>query len=100
MRTGHCADAQGTLLPQLCVSELAASNPGFLSCDCIAHTYGNAADHGVRVRRYPSGLTDAEWAAIRPLLLVPAWLEGRVDSRRATAAASCLTRSATSLTTV
>ncbi|RKT02206.1 transposase [Streptomyces sp. 3211.6] len=39
--------------------------------------YGNAADHGERVRRYPSDMTNAEWAAIRPLLPVPAWLEGR-----------------------
>ncbi|MFD5650030.1 IS5 family transposase [Streptomyces sp. NPDC127039] len=39
--------------------------------------YGNAADHPDRQRRYPSDLTDAEWAAVRPLLPVPAWLEGR-----------------------
>ncbi|PBC98038.1 Putative transposase of IS4/5 family [Streptomyces sp. OV198] len=30
-----------------------------------------------RARRYPSDMTDAEWAAIRPLLPVPAWLQGR-----------------------
>lgn len=47
------------------------------SCDCLAHMYGNAADHPDRVRRYPSDMTDAEWAAIRPLLPVPAWLAGR-----------------------
>ncbi|MET9382395.1 transposase [Streptomyces sp. NPDC002928] len=29
------------------------------------------------MRRYPSGVTGAEWAAVRPLLPVPAWLEGR-----------------------
>jgi transposase len=39
--------------------------------------YGNAADHPDRVRRYPSDMTDAEWAAVRPLLPVPAWLNGR-----------------------
>ncbi|AGP59150.1 hypothetical protein M271_38805 [Streptomyces rapamycinicus NRRL 5491] len=39
--------------------------------------YGNAADHPARVRRYPSDMTDAEWAAVRPLLPVPAWLQGR-----------------------
>jgi hypothetical protein len=39
--------------------------------------YGNAADHPDRVRRYPSDMTDAEWTAIRPLLPVPAWLQGR-----------------------
>lgn len=64
-------------MPQLCASELAASNPAAPSCDCIAHVYGNAADHGGRVRRYPSDMTDAEWAVVRPLLPVPAWLEGR-----------------------
>jgi transposase len=37
--------------------------------------YGNAADHSDRARRYPSDMTDAEWAAIWPLL--PAWLQGR-----------------------
>ncbi|MFF4021188.1 transposase [Streptomyces sp. NPDC001843] len=39
--------------------------------------YDNAADHPDRVRRYPSDMTDAEWAAVRPLLPVPAWLNGR-----------------------
>ena len=47
------------------------------SCDCLAHVYGNAADHPDRVRRYPSDMTDAEWAAVRPLLPAPAWLEGK-----------------------
>ncbi|MGW1609823.1 IS5 family transposase [Streptomyces sp. NPDC002285] len=39
--------------------------------------YGNAADHPDRERRHPSDMTDAEWAAIRPLLPVPPWLKGR-----------------------
>lgn len=47
------------------------------SCDCLAYVYGNAADHPDRVRWYPSDVTDAEWAAIRLLLPVPAWLQGR-----------------------
>ncbi|MFE7899435.1 IS5 family transposase [Streptomyces sp. NPDC057424] len=34
--------------------------------------YGNAADHPDRVRRHPSDMTDTEWAAVRPLLPVPA----------------------------
>jgi hypothetical protein len=34
--------------------------------------YGNAADDPDRVHRYPSDMTDAEWAAIWPLLPVPA----------------------------
>lgn len=29
------------------------------------------------MRRYPSDMTDAEWAAARPLLPVPRWLRGR-----------------------
>ena len=47
-------------------------NSPAVSCDCLAHVYGNAADQPDRVRRYPSDMTDAEWAAIRPLLPVPA----------------------------
>ncbi len=39
--------------------------------------YGNAADHPVRGRRYPSDMTNAEWAAVRPMLSVPAWLQKR-----------------------
>ena len=52
-------------------------NSSVVSCDCLAHVYGNAADHPDRVRRYPSDMTDAEWAEVRPLLPVPAWLQGR-----------------------
>ncbi|MGW1752352.1 IS5 family transposase [Streptomyces sp. NPDC002092] len=52
-------------------------NSPVVSCDCLAHVYGNAADHPDRQRRYPSDMTDAEWAAVRPLLPTPAWLEGR-----------------------
>lgn len=47
------------------------------TCDCVAHRLGNAADHPERVRRYPSDMTDTEWARIRPLLPVPGWLRGR-----------------------
>lgn len=47
------------------------------SRDCLAHVYGNAADRPDRKRLYPSDMTDAEWAAIRPLLPTPSWLEGR-----------------------
>lgn len=64
-------------MPQFYASVSAESNPAAPSCDCLAHLYGNAADHGGRVRRYPSDMTDAEWAAVRVLLPVPAWLEGR-----------------------
>jgi transposase len=48
-----------------------------LACDCLAHQFGNAADHGLRESRYPTDMSDAEWAAVRPLLPVPGWLRGR-----------------------
>jgi transposase len=47
------------------------------TCTCVAHLFGNAADHPECVRRYPSDVTDAEWAGVRPLLPVPGWLRGR-----------------------
>lgn len=53
------------------------SNSVALSCDCLAHVYGNAADRPERVRRYPSDMTDSEWVRVRALLPVPGWLEGR-----------------------
>ena len=59
------------------VSEPVQFNSAAPSCDCLAHVYGNAADHPERERRYPSDMSDAEWAAVRPLLPVPAWLQGR-----------------------
>jgi transposase len=31
----------------------------------------------MRKRRYPTDMTDAEWAVVRPLLPVPGWLRGR-----------------------
>ncbi|CAG7614122.1 hypothetical protein SBRY_100235 [Actinacidiphila bryophytorum] len=55
----------------------AGSSPATPSCDCLAHRFGNAADNGTRERRYPTDMTDAQWAAIRPLLPVPGWLQGR-----------------------
>lgn len=64
-------------MPQLYAPTPAQFNSAARSCDCLAHVYGNAADHPDRVRRYPSDMTDAEWAAVRPLLPVPAWLEGK-----------------------
>lgn len=48
-----------------------------LECDCVAHRFGNAADNGVRERRYPTDMTDAEWDGVRPLLPVPGWMQGR-----------------------
>lgn len=52
-------------------------NSSVVSCDCLAHRFGNAADQPGREPAYGTDLTDAEWQEIRPLLPVPAWLEGR-----------------------
>jgi transposase len=54
-----------------------SSSFGVSPCDCLAHRLGNAADQPDRTRRYGSDLTDAEWAIVRPLLPIPAWLNGR-----------------------
>jgi transposase len=64
-------------LPQFYVLAPVEFNSAAPSCDCVAHRFGNAADHPERVRRYPSDMTDAEWAVVRPLLPVPGWLRGR-----------------------
>ncbi|GGS33658.1 transposase [Streptomyces humidus] len=53
------------------------SNAPSPACDCLAHRFGNAADGPDRVRCYGSDLTEAEWQVLRPLLPVPAWLQGR-----------------------
>ncbi|MFE2188638.1 transposase [Streptomyces sp. NPDC059455] len=64
-------------MPQFYVLAPVELNSAALSCDCVAHQFGNAADRLERVRRYPSDMTDAEWETVRPLLRVPAWLRGR-----------------------
>ncbi|SEE40914.1 Transposase [Streptomyces sp. 2231.1] len=46
-------------------------------CDRLAHRFGNAADNPMRGRRYPTDVTDEEWAVVRPLLPVPGWMRGR-----------------------
>lgn len=87
-------------MPQSFVLADVESNSSALACDCLAHRFGNAADGPERVRCYGSDMTDAEWQVVRELLPVPAWLEGGVAGRRATATASCLMQSAMSSTTV
>jgi transposase len=59
------------------VPDGSSSTLGVSPCDCLAHQLGNAADQPDRVRRYNSDLTDAEWVIVRPLLPVPAWMNGR-----------------------
>lgn len=46
-------------------------------CDCLAPVQSNAADRPQRVLRYPSDVTDAEWAEVRALLPIPGRLDGR-----------------------
>ncbi|MEU5212356.1 transposase [Streptomyces sp. NPDC020742] len=65
------------LLSLLYAPEPVHFNSSVVSWDCLAHVDGNAADHPDRGRRRPSDMTDAEWAEGRPLLPVPAWLQGR-----------------------
>ena len=54
-----------------------SSNSASLSCDCLAHRFGNAGDRPYRRPRYPSDMSDAEWAVVRNAMPVPGWLEGR-----------------------
>ncbi|GAA1218275.1 hypothetical protein GCM10009578_071020 [Streptomyces rhizosphaericus] len=64
-------------MPQSPVSVIRQSNWAAPSCDRLAHVYGNAVDRSERQRRYPTDMTDGEWAAIRPLLPTPDWMRGR-----------------------
>ena len=64
-------------MPQLYALAPAGSNSAARECDCLAHRFGNAADHPHRRPKYPSDMTDAEWAVVREALPVPGWLEGR-----------------------
>ena len=50
-----------------------------IECDCLAHVYGNAADHPDRERRYPSDMSDAEWAG-RPAVAAVAGLAPRAGA--------------------
>jgi transposase len=62
---------------QSCVPVAWESNSRSLSCDCLAHRFGNAGDRPHWRPRYPSDMTDAEWVEVRASLPVPGWLEGR-----------------------
>ena len=64
-------------MPQSSVPVSGQSTLVTRECDCPAHRFGNAADNGMRQSRYPTDMTDAEWAAVRPLLPVPGWMRGR-----------------------
>jgi len=47
--------------------------PGAVACRCCP----GGISRTTRVRRYPSDMTEAEWAVCEPLLPAPAWLAGR-----------------------
>lgn len=57
-------------------------NSGARSCDCLAHVYGNAADHPDRARRYPSDMTDAGVVTLadRPEMILELIVPGRGSS--------------------
>lgn len=64
-------------MPQPSVPMPGQSNLATRECECLAHQFGNAADNPMRERRYPTDMTDEEWAVVRPLLPVPGWMRGR-----------------------
>ena len=47
--------------------------PGGVACRCCP----GQISRSTRPRRYPSDMTEAEWAVCEPLLPAPAWLAGR-----------------------
>lgn len=64
-------------MSQSCLIMPVASNSRVSPCDCLAHRFGNAADRTDRTSCYGSDMSESEWQVIRPLLPVPAWLQGR-----------------------
>jgi transposase len=64
-------------LSQSCLTTPVASNSRVSPCDCLAHRFGNAADRTDRTSCYGSDMSESEWQVIRPLLPVPAWLQGQ-----------------------
>jgi len=51
---------------QSCGSATTESNSVARSCDCLTHRFGNAGDRPDREPRYPSDMSDAEWAVVHP----------------------------------
>lgn len=77
VRVAKPTEIQEALLPQLHARAPVEFNSAAPSCDCVVHRFGNAAGHAERVRRYPSDMTDTEWAVVQSLLPVPGWMRGR-----------------------
>jgi transposase len=65
---------RSALITTSCGPRSSAPSPG---CDCVACRFGHGAAHPVRLPRYTSDMTDAEWHIIEPLLPEPAWRAGR-----------------------
>lgn len=66
------SEQRESLLWQCSVPVSVKSDSAVLTCDGLVHLYGNAGDRPGRARARPSDMTDAEWAAVRDLLPVPA----------------------------
>lgn len=64
-------------MPQCSATPTGRFSSVALACDCLAHRFANAADNWSRQQYCPTGMTDANWAAIRPLLPVPGRMRGR-----------------------
>lgn len=64
-------------MQQFCVIASGESSSSTLGCDCLAHRFGNAADHQGREPRYTTDMSDAEWAVVRQAFPTPAWMESR-----------------------
>lgn len=80
---------------QSSVSTLMASSQASPECDCLAHRFGNAGDRPYRRPRYPSDMSDVEWAVVRDAMPVPGWLEAAAAGRRVIATGRWSTRCAT-----
>ncbi|WRZ00401.1 hypothetical protein OG889_40415 [Streptomyces sp. NBC_00481] len=52
------------------------SNPVTLECDCYVHQFGAIAPRR-RESYYETDMSDAEWALVRALMPMPAWMESR-----------------------
>ncbi|MET9469051.1 transposase [Streptomyces sp. NPDC006544] len=92
MRAGPLGSSVGVYANEFsrrpcCRSSTPSCGPGPVhsprpSCACLAHRFGKAADNGTRQLRYPTDMTDTQWAVVRPLLPVPGWLRGRGQGGR------------------
>ncbi|MEU7606072.1 TOPRIM nucleotidyl transferase/hydrolase domain-containing protein, partial [Streptomyces sp. NPDC041003] len=82
-RRGRDLAAEGVCVVQMGGAMSVARYAGLLGPTGLGLRLAGLCDAGEqgffanRQRRYPSDMTDAEWAVVRPLLPTPSWLEGR-----------------------